>query len=198
MFTTSYARPPTVSFSFSKKMRWSCATSVSTNDCKKEVNATTSHQRAQIQAILMQKPHVGRIYVFPPLMDIHDCVSMRMGLILSQMPRLKEQVWWTKPPLHNLIFWALASNPALHSNRASSVGLFQVHNKDSQGNNMLSITRGRVCGSGLPLSLSVPAGNLMQLDRLMPARCLKTTSLHIQRFMEYFKPQIIQKYLTAH
>ncbi len=65
---------------------------------KKEVNATTSHQRAQIQAILMQNPHVGRIHVFPPLMDIHDCVSMRMGLILSQMPRLKEQVWWTKPP----------------------------------------------------------------------------------------------------
>lgn len=39
-----------------------------------------------------KSPRVGRIHVFLPLMDIHDCVSMRMGLILSQMPRLKERV----------------------------------------------------------------------------------------------------------
>lgn len=82
-----------------------------------------------------------------------------------------------KAPLHNLICWALASNPDLHSNRGSTVGFFQVYKQRVQGNNTLSITRGRVFGSGMPLSLSIPAGkNLMQLDVVMPGRHLKTTT----------------------
>lgn len=133
----SYARPPTVSFSFSKKTRWSCATSVSTNDYKKKKRRSECNnvppESTDPGHSHAKSPRVGRIHVFLPLMDIHDCVSMRMGLILSQMPRLKERVWWTKPTLHNLICRALESNPALHSNRASSVGFFQVHKQRQSG-----------------------------------------------------------------